>query len=237
MLDTKKILQETVSRLLETRPDVSRLDLSRLMEVSDGALGRIKYGNGNPTAETLERIARFFRVEPWQLLVPGFDPAKPPQLAQTPVLAAREELPAGYVRFELLDVVVSAGHGAFAPQHHEILQHIDVLESWARQTLGTADPEWVKLVVAKGDSMAPTIQNGDIIFVDTRHTQFESDGIYTMDWQGRTLVKRLRMLTDGRMAIQSDNQVAYPPEYVTAATASQLVISGLVLGWWALRRF
>lgn len=80
MLDIKLILSQNVSKLLETRKDISRLDLSKQMGVADGTLGRIKYGTGNPNAETIEQIAYFFRFEPWQLLVKGFDPKKPPLL-------------------------------------------------------------------------------------------------------------------------------------------------------------
>jgi transcriptional regulator with XRE-family HTH domain len=70
MLDAKKILADNLSALLESRPDISRLDLSKQMKVADGTLGRIKYGTGNPGVEVLEQIARFFRIETWQLLAP-----------------------------------------------------------------------------------------------------------------------------------------------------------------------
>ncbi|WP_157378416.1 helix-turn-helix domain-containing protein [Burkholderia ubonensis] len=70
MLDTKKILADNLTQLLAGRPDVSRLNLSKQIHVADGTLGRIKYGTGNPTIEILESIARFFKIEPWQLLVP-----------------------------------------------------------------------------------------------------------------------------------------------------------------------
>lgn len=78
MLDIKKTLADNVTYLLGTRPDISRLDLSRQMKVADGTLGRIKYGTGNPTVEVLEQIARFFKIEAWQLLMPrlGLDVAE-----------------------------------------------------------------------------------------------------------------------------------------------------------------
>jgi transcriptional regulator with XRE-family HTH domain len=70
MLDTKKILQENLKALLETRPETSRLNLSREMRVGDGTLGSIQYGKGNPTLQVLETIAQFFELETWQLLSP-----------------------------------------------------------------------------------------------------------------------------------------------------------------------
>jgi len=80
MLDVKTILSHSVGKLLKTKQGISRLDLSKQMDVADGTLGRIKYGNGNPNIQTVESIATFFRVQPWQLLVEGFDPKKPPTL-------------------------------------------------------------------------------------------------------------------------------------------------------------
>lgn len=71
MLDTKQILQENLKALLATRPEISRLNLSREMAVADGTLGSIQYGKGNPTLEILESIARFFNLETWQLLCPN----------------------------------------------------------------------------------------------------------------------------------------------------------------------
>jgi hypothetical protein len=56
MLDTKKTLAENLKLLLDRRADVSRLDLSRQMQVADGTLGRIKYGTGNPTIEVLDQM-------------------------------------------------------------------------------------------------------------------------------------------------------------------------------------
>jgi transcriptional regulator with XRE-family HTH domain len=70
MLDTRKVLQENLKALLATRPETSRLNLSREMKVADGTLGSILYGTGNPTVEILEAIARFFELETWQLLSP-----------------------------------------------------------------------------------------------------------------------------------------------------------------------
>jgi transcriptional regulator with XRE-family HTH domain len=71
MLDTKQILQDNLKALLATRPDVSRLNLSKEMKVGDGTLGLIQYGRGNPTVEILETIAGFFQLETWQLLSPS----------------------------------------------------------------------------------------------------------------------------------------------------------------------
>lgn len=68
--DASVLLASNLSKLLAERSDVSRLTLSREIGVADGTLGRIKYGNGNPTLDVLQRIADAFHVEPWMLIAP-----------------------------------------------------------------------------------------------------------------------------------------------------------------------
>lgn len=67
---SNSILSERLSELLEARSDLSRMDHAELMGVSDGTLGRIKYGIGNPTLDVVDAIARYFRVPTWRLLQP-----------------------------------------------------------------------------------------------------------------------------------------------------------------------
>lgn len=68
--NSKPILAAHLSTLLASRPEKSRLDHSKVMGVADGTLGRIKYGTGNPTLESLDQIANYFRVRTWELLTP-----------------------------------------------------------------------------------------------------------------------------------------------------------------------
>ena len=170
------------------------------------------------------------------MLIDGRDNTVPIGAVVPHVSQSGEPRP-GYIRLELLDVEVSAGAGAVADAYPDVLQSIDVLEDWARGALGISSPEHIKLLVVKGDSMAPTIIHGDIVFVDTRRRKFEGDGIYVLDWEGRLLIKRLRLTNDGRMAIQSDNSVPYPPEFVTGDRINQITICGIATAWWALKRY
>ena len=142
----------------------------------------------------------------------------------------------GYLRFELLGVRATAGNGGEPVDFPEVVRELQVLETWARQTLGVVDPRRVKVITCSGDSMVPTLQPGDVVFVDTGVTCFQSEGVYVLVLQGRLLIKRLRMLFDGRLAIQSDNDKSYATEYISGAQAEQLTVSGRVLGWWTLRR-
>jgi transcriptional regulator with XRE-family HTH domain len=67
MPNLKKILADNVRRLLASR-DGARTEIATRMGVGDGTLGRILYGTANPSLETLDQIASFFRVSVVDLL-------------------------------------------------------------------------------------------------------------------------------------------------------------------------
>lgn len=56
-------------------------ELFRKSKVAQATIGRILGAHGeNARIETVERIARAYGLEAWQLLVPGMDPSNPPVL-------------------------------------------------------------------------------------------------------------------------------------------------------------
>lgn len=65
---------------------------------------------------------------------------------------------------------------------------------------------------AVGDSMAPTINSGDAMVIDTRRTD-QLFGVYVFVMHGAVFVKRLSVRTDGAILVSSDNK-NYPPEEV-----------------------
>jgi phage repressor protein C with HTH and peptisase S24 domain len=78
----------------------------------------------------------------------------------------------------------------------------------------------------EGNSMAPTLLDGDTILVDRAQTKPRGDGIYLLNVDGELLVKRLqRSMADGTWTIISDNQL-YPSEH--GITPDLLDIEGRV---------
>lgn len=49
--------------------------------ISAKTVERMEKAVGHATLDHLDEVAKFFAVQPWQLLVPGFDPEKLPHLA------------------------------------------------------------------------------------------------------------------------------------------------------------
>lgn len=146
-------------------------------------------------------------------------------------LALREN----YVRFDLLNVIAAAGSGAAEMEPLEVIEQIDVLESWATSHIG-GDLSRIKLISARGTSMEGSIKNGEVLFVDSRVRAYDSDGIYIIARDGDIQVKRLQRLHGNVLAIISDNP-AYESEKLTADEMNTVTICGRVLASLSINRF
>lgn len=151
-------------------------------------------------------------------------------------LDSQPEVKAGYVSFDLLDTVASAGVGALAFDTPEVIQQVNVLESWASRELG-GDLSRIKLITARGDSMSGTIEDRDVLFVDSSIKEYIGEGIYVIAAGGEVQVKRLQRLISGGFRIISDNATRYPAQDVMQEAAlAELRVCGRVLAIWNLKK-
>lgn len=76
-----EILSENVTRLKDAKPDASSQGkVGKRAGKSQSTIGRIINEQINCRANTIGDVAEAFNLEPWQILVPGFDPRLPPEL-------------------------------------------------------------------------------------------------------------------------------------------------------------
>lgn len=140
--------------------------------------------------------------------------------------------PEGYARLPVL-AEASAGPGRYAAQ--EVVQHVDVLESYIRQRLNT-NPRNVHVLTARGSSMTGLIEDGDIMFVQPTN-EFTDDGIYILTFDDLIRVKRLSIsMATGNVVIES-NDGRRPEELPFREVPHRLHIQGRVLGSWSLKNF
>lgn len=223
----EKVLADNINKLLGDHSYLnSNPKIAERTGLGTGTISRVRNADGSTKLETVEALSKAFGVTVTELLTEQGAPVRP----------ASDALPSGYIRLQRLDVTAHGGAGGEPVATPDVIEHLDVLERWARDILG-GNPSHLKIINFKGDSMAPTIPEGSIVFVDDSIRHFEAEGLYCIDWQGRLLVKRLRAKLDGRLEIGSDNQAAYSPEYVSQGEIDRLTICGRVKGWWNLQRF
>ena len=116
--------------------------------------------------------------------------------------------PSDYVLIPALDIGASAGGGALNDSENPI-STLAFQSNWVR-TIASGRPEALSVIRVEGDSMLPTLADGDQIVVDTDDRERLRDGIYVLRTDDALLVKRLSVNpATRRLSIKSDN-TAYP---------------------------
>ena len=154
----------------------------------------IKRGTPRRLAEDDRRLlARYFGID--EALLGGM-----------PGAAADE----GLISIPRLDVQASAGPGA-ADSDERRLGRIGFDSAWLRRLgLGGGGPGRLSVIRVDGDSMSPTLSDGDEILVDRDDGAGRlRDGIYVLRVEEALVVKRLALGPGGRLSVRSDND-AYP---------------------------
>jgi hypothetical protein len=136
-------------------------------------------------------LARYYGVDPQLLGAPEEVGGRRDSLKLVPKLA----------------VGASAGAGALA-DGEALAGKVGFDEQWLRK-LGV-EPRNVSLIRVEGDSMQPTLNDGDDIMVDKGAALKPlRDGIHVIRIDGVLMVKRLAPAPGGRLSVLSDNP-AYP---------------------------
>ncbi len=117
--------------------------------------------------------------------------------------------PAGMIAVCRSAARASAGPGAIAGD--EVATPYFAFERRWLKALTGATADHLSIIRVEGDSMAPTLNDGDDIMVDLRDSgEPLRDGIYVLRIEENLLVKRLAVHPMGRhVTVQSDNP-AYP---------------------------
>ena len=168
--------------------------------------------------EDRAKLAEFYGVEERVLGAP----------AERDAYRAAPDDPDGLLRIRQLHVGASAGPGSLADDGYA--ESMGFGPKWLRR-LGS-DPTNLSLIVVDGDSMEPTLGDGDDIMVDhsaaTRHLR---DGIYVLRMEDVLLVKRVAMGPSGKLTIRSDNPQY--PDWEDVSAESVNIIGRVV---WTGRR-
>lgn len=150
-------------------------------------------------------LARFFGVDEAVLGAPGENSSVSDR--KSPKGAPRSD----WVDVPRLPLGASAGPGAVPPDEAAI----GTLRFSARWLRGQGwDPAMVSAIAVEGDSMEPTLRDGDEILVD-RSPRPLRDGIHVVRIGDALMVKRLETGRPGVIVLLSDNP-AYRPIEVRA---------------------
>lgn len=99
-----------------------------------------------------------------------------------------------------------SGGGGSLETDDTVDNHYAFRYEWLRRK---GNPESMRLMAVTGDSMAPLIEDGDSILVDTSQTTLYEGKIYVVRIDDDIVVKRLAK-SPGKIILASDNPEAYP---------------------------
>ncbi|MCB2078610.1 MAG: S24 family peptidase [Novosphingobium sp.] len=195
-------------RLLELAEGqgVSLSQLSRLIDRNSSYLQQfVRKGSPRKLEETDRRtLAKFFGVAESELGAPEENSS------------ARQDQSCKGDWFDVprLALDASAGPGVLSSDEQPI-GAFRFSTSWLRSQ--GLDPSHLSTIAVAGDSMEPTLRDGDEILVDCSPAK-PRDGVHVVRFDDILLVKRLDTSRPGRMVLLSDNP-AYRPIEVSSGEA------------------
>lgn len=223
MVENKK--QDFAERLssLMAEKGITVTELSESVGVTYEMVRRYTIGAATPRPKTRDKIASFLGTTGSYLEYGMGEPTENDDVKPD----VPRPVPDVY-RIDVLDLTLSAGPGTYMLSDSiEVLYAIEFTSDHARTLFGNRTPEEVKVMTVNGDSMAPTLNSGDRLFVDVTVRSFKTDGVYTFVFGKTFHVKRLQM-QGNRLAVLSDNP-GYEKWYIDEDTQDQLYIMGKAL--------
>ena len=117
------------------------------------------------------------------------------------------------LRVDLLDAELAAhSSGIINLEYPDVISSIFFTHEGVKQILGRTTTDGVYMFKVPTDSMAPTITQNDIVFIDTNVKEYIGEGVYSFNLNGETYIKRLQHLPTGVIMALSDNPLYHPFE-------------------------
>ncbi len=125
-------------------------------------------------------------------------------------------------QIDVLNIKASAGTGI----ENHIVEVIDTIFLDKNLFRTPINPAKIKLIQVSGDSMFPTLHDGDFVVIDETKA-YGVDGIYAINLHNQILIKRLKFKLNGTIQIISDNKDYEMEVYNPNETQIPLHIIGL----------
>ncbi|WP_252361437.1 LexA family transcriptional regulator [Pseudomonas asiatica] len=168
---------------------------------------------GSPTKEWSERLENAVQAHSVSPLPEGSD---------------EEELDGKYAYVPQYDAKAAAGLGSENP-HVEIRSTLAFKREWLR--VKGAKPDQLIVIYAEGESMWPTINDGDVLLVDRSRIEPADGQVFVLAGSEGAIVKRLIQGPLGQWVLRSDNddKDEYPDRSHLRSNGNEHQIIGKVI--------
>lgn len=202
-MDIYETRRNNLRTLIDEKANGNMAEFGRMVGKDRSQIKQYLSAEYNQGRSIGERVAR--DLEEMAEVPAGSLDIEPSGAFRAPAIAAEDQSV-----FALLDVRAACGAGALTQDHPEVVSMLTMPIGMAQSLLGTANKTGaVKIVSAANDSMTPTIEPDDLLFVDTSITEYTAEGVYLLVHDGHLICKRLSRPGKDIM-VSSDN-----PHYVS----------------------
>lgn len=193
-------------KLLREHLGLTQKQFSNKTSIPLSTIGKIESGHSNVGMSVLTKIISIIEFEKFALwLIKDDLEVLPDEIDSLDGMKS-----GGFtISIPFYDIEASAGHGALV-ESDQYEKLITFSPDYIRNEIGV-NPNNVFLMLARGDSMYPTIKDGAMIMVE-KDLEHLNDGIFVLRLNNALLVKRLNILPTGTIKVLSDNKMYEPYE-------------------------
>ncbi|NBI43920.1 helix-turn-helix transcriptional regulator [[Haemophilus] felis] len=129
----------------------------------------------------------------------------------------------------LIDVQAKAGEtGIINANYPDVIQSIYFSLDGLLEIVGRKSNNGIEMITIPTDSMSPTIEKGDVVFVDTNINYYDNEGVYIFALEDEVYIKRLQKIPGGIYRALSDNQNYKPFDITRDAFETARVIGKFI---------
>lgn len=206
---------------IRKRRGLSQTELAAQVGTTLNMMGKLERGDRKLDQSWLERIGAALGVEPAELIARVNTAVISPDHPQARTADAGET-----VEIIQLDLSLPMGPGATVDDYLE--EEPRTFDLAYIRGFTRTEPSRLRLARGVGDSMWPTLQSYDQVWIDSTQTNLnQSDRIWAVSINGGAAIKRLRPLKGGRIMVISDNPGPGHENY--EVDADEVLIGGRVI--------
>lgn len=214
-----------------TAAGLNQSQLARMVSLKQPSIGRLISGETRETGKLLE-IAEAVKSTPEYLTGASDNPAPGASKVRDrrrPFIDQPAETPTpesmGLIGIKEIDLTLGLG-GSYINDGAvmEVKRYIPA--AWLRELTRT-DPKHLVVARTKGDSMKPTLSDGDLTIIDlSKQSIREQDAVWAIAIADIGMIKRIWANPDGSYKIKSDNPNVDPE----TAVDGEMFVMGQVVG-------
>lgn len=212
--------QKALRYLLQQKGRGAQTEVAIEAGISQSYLNQIKAGSRTGSVRTLHAIAGALGTSYEDMLRLGESMSLPEAAADirestaAPANRKSDVSPKAYNDMAAFDFVpmaeakLNAGGGnvVISEQYGELYAF---RKDWLSKVATSAGN--IVLMGVEGESMTPTISDGDMVMLDMGRTRIKSGSIFAIGIEDTIIIKRLEYLVNGKIRIISDNRQEYAP--------------------------